>query len=294
MQFGMWDSVFNMLVLILWFRIWTRDGDRNVAFNPYLVPLDRMSGTLLGFLRPAFFGLPSQVLSLIVVGFLLAFRGLAVPDKMMWHISMGFERQAAVSGVWPGIAFSFLSFGVFLFKIWGVAVIYVRGRGVPSERGDAALCYLSRPLTFLAVELRPIVLLVMGILLAGAVDAAGQPAIQPTTPGVLATIDWQSIAPGVLVLKLALIALAGWVQVLNFLSAAMIVLIIGSWIAMFASSQEFVMLCREWTDFLLGPLRNRPLRVGMLDLTPLIFFFLVGIIYTSLLRLLQAGLSALG
>jgi uncharacterized protein YggT (Ycf19 family) len=38
------------------------------------------------------------------------------------------------------------------------------------------------------------------------------------------------------------------------------------------------MACREWTDTLLGPLRRYPLRIGMIDLSPLIYIVVLGLV----------------
>jgi uncharacterized protein YggT (Ycf19 family) len=34
-----------------------------------------------------------------------------------------------------------------------------------------------------------------------------------------------------------------------------------------------MVVSRDWLDFLLGPLRNLPLRIGMFDLTPIVMIF---------------------
>ena len=55
---------------------------------------------------------------------------------------------------------------------------------------------------------------------------------------------------------------------------------------MFGHSHAIMVFCREWMDLLLGPLRRYPMRLGMLDLTPLIFIILLRLVHSLLMALL--------
>ena len=44
--------------------------------------------------------------------------------------------------------------------------------------------------------------------------------------------------------------------------------------------------CRTWIDFLMGPLRRYPLRIGMLDLTPIIMIFALDFLHRFMMGIL--------
>lgn len=285
MQFGLWDTLFNFLTLVFWFRIWN-ERERQVVFNPYLAPLARMSDSTLGFLRPVFAGLSSRAVCGVIVVLLILLRGLAVPRNAQWVIAIGFARQARLTPA-AGILFSLLSFAVFLFKLWGLTLIYDRSRRMPSEHTTASLHLLGRPFTRIRPEYRPAVLLAIGMVLVAAADLAGQlPRV--AVPGVLpAVLSWGRAAPPVTVIQLAILALTGWAQVLLILQQFMIILIIMSWVSIFTSSQQLMLMGRDWLNLLLGPLRRYPIRLGPIDLSPIVFFFAVAIVHFVLLAVLQ-------
>ena len=93
--------------------------------------------------------------------------------------------------------------------------------------------------------------------------------------------------------KLLMLALIGWVQLLPMLQSLMLLLIIGSWVSMFAQSHNLAMLCRDWINLLLGPLRRYPLRIGMFDLSPIVFFFAIGLVHAILMSILVAAYNSL-
>jgi len=53
------------------------------------------------------------------------------------------------------------------------------------------------------------------------------------------------------------------------------------------------MLCRDWINLLLGPLRRYPVKIGMFDLSPIIFFFAIGIAHTLLMSVIFAAYNTL-
>jgi len=285
MQFRMWDILFNVLLMVFWFGLWNRQ-DRETMFNPYLGPVARLGESIVGFLRPAFFGLPRRAILLVTLLALLLLRGLAAPSTPdSWILRIGFEVRAPGAGpLATCLAFSFLSFGIFLFKLWGFSLIYVRTRRGTAIRHTArTVDLLARPFTDLRPELRPVVLLGFGILLAFLVNSVGKDVVHWGFAGSSAA--WPVRIP-----RYTVSALAGWVDILKLLQSLLIVLIIGSWVSMFASSHGIMMFCRDWTDFLLGPLRRFPIRIGMLDLTPLVFILAIELlIYPILMAVLAAS-----
>jgi len=281
----MWDTLSNFLIFIFWFRIWS-DEDRSLYFNPYIAPLGRLSDWALGVIRPAFFGMRSRHIAAVAFLFLAALRGLAVPQQAAWQVRFGFESGLPdCTRVVACLAFSFLSFGVFLFKLWGLSLIYVGRRTSASDHARGALDQFSRPFTDVPAEYRPPLLLAGGMVLVLLLDAVGLN-LPGARPG-----SWPLSPAGML--RAAVSTLAAWTYVLTIIQSLMIVLIIGSLVSGFTASSGLLRLCRDWIDLFLGLLRRHRLVLGMFDLTPILFFFLLRILYRVLIRVLASGYSSL-
>lgn len=277
MEFGSWDTAFNLFLLIFWYQIWA-ERDRNAIFNPYIGQLARMGDGVIRFLQPVFFNTPRYLIAGSAIVFALVLRGLAVPPQNGGIVRIGFELRTPVDGaMWSSVGLSFLSFSIFIFKVWGLSLLYVHGRG-PSRLGNAgqALYSVARPFTDLPREWRPAILLAIGVALGLLLDVAGvAPAGWPTGQGIQHGI------------QCVISAVSGWVSILTILQSALLLLIIGSWVSMFTGSHSLMFICREWIDLILGPLRRYPLRIGMLDLTPIVFFFGVNIVHGLLQAILM-------
>ena len=231
-------------------------------------------------------GTPARIVAAIALLFLLAFRGLLAGPDTTWTIRMGFVLgRPDSSSLLSCVAFSFLSFALFLFQLWGVAIIFTTGTSGPSSRHTSnTLYYLARPFTYVRHELRPVVLLVIGIALVLVVDATGGSHALPSL----------NAPPAAALVKSAVCAIAGWTDVLMILRSAVFLMIIASWIATFSGSGGIAFFCREWMDLLLGPLRRYPLRVGPLDLSPWIFMLVISYAYRLLINLLSSSYNGIG
>lgn len=282
MRFQIWNSAFNVLMMVFWFRLWNRD-DRALFFNPHLSALDRLSDFIIGFMRPLFAGTPPRAIPAILIMFLLVLRALMIALGAPLTLRLGFEAaQPVASDILSCVVFSVLSFAVFLFMLWGLSLLYVRTRFSSSSHHTLnAVHSLALPFSGMRAEFRPPILLALGIVLAAALKALG--AYEP----------FPDVSYTALFLHLTISALAGWTNVLAIVHSFTILLIIGSWVAMFTNSLPMVRFCNEWLSFLMGPLRRYPLVIGMFNLTPLIFMFAIGFIHRALIGLLgHAYISA--
>jgi len=289
MQFGMWDTLFNLVLLLFWTRIWATEP-HDMLSNPYLAPIGRLQRSAVNFLHPLLPFLPRYLIAALALVFLIVFRGVAVPRNVNWVLGIGFAA-ARVDGnsMSACVIFSALSFALFLFRLWGISLIYVRTRRSASFANTSdALYQLGSPFTGLEVTIRPLVLLAVGVLLSYLLTIVGNVA-------GAATVHETAITP-LLVVRLLIVSLSGWVALLPLVRSCLILMIIGSWVSMLTGSYGLASFCREWIDLLIGPLRRFPLRIGMLDLTPLLFMFalgyvhvfLQGILYRSFLNLAGA------
>lgn len=285
MDFSTWDACFNVLLLIFWMRIWSRDP-REEVFNPYLASTGRFSSSILSFLRPAFLMLPDRIVAVIGMVLIFALRAFAAPRTHEgWVLRLGFEaRQAYEGSLTPFLAFTVLSFAIFLFKIWSVSLIYLRedANASVTSHTHSALYAACRPFMAIPYPMRPLFLLAFGITIAIAMNLTGYPSekspqfagqmLAPATPVLASPLLWQCFVS----------AIGGWVSVLATLEVAVFYLIIASLAGLLLGSHGISHTSREWTDMLIGPLRRFPMQIGMLDLTPLVFIFAVRFIHTIL------------
>jgi uncharacterized protein YggT (Ycf19 family) len=278
MRFGMWDTLFNLVLVLLWLRIWAADS-RELLFNPFLSPVARIQTAIIEFLKPVLPFLSARIIAAVALVFLMAFRGLAVPRNADWVIRLGFLPVAAdPASIRSGLSMSALSFGVFLFSLWGISLLYVTTYG-RARRGPApeAVFLASRPFTTLPASLRPPVLLALGMLLVLVLaPLAGAPAVAA------------DVAPRALALSLraVLVTLSTWVALLPLIESLLILLIIGSLVSTFTGSPALAGFCHEWISLLIGPLSRYPLRLGLFDLTPLVFIFVLRVVHLFLVSIL--------
>lgn len=286
MSFGPIDLLFNVVVMLFWFRAWSKDP-RQASLNPYLSGIVQFTDPVVGLFRGLFRGLTARQAAFAGVVALILFRGVALPAlnpervRHAWVLRLGFQAispaaTAHSEGMLLFVMFSVLSFAVFLFQVWVFALFFLAGFRqprpdlLPAEFMDA----VARPFSAARGPTRPFLLLGCGVVLSVVMRAAAG-GVSAAMPG--------SVAGGVRVgLQYAISATAGAVDMLLVLRSLLIVLIVGSWISMFAGAQALALLSREWLDFLLGPFRRFPIRVGPLDLTPLIAFFALGIVHSAL------------
>ncbi len=292
MNFRTWDALFNLVLVTFWFRIWTNDDDRNVHFNPYLAPILRLSRTVLRFVEPVFLGLRPRAVAIIAIAIIVTFRALVAPRQAIWMLTMGFDRQPIDGALLHVLAFSVISFGCFLFQLWGISLLFTWvGAHQSQEHPVSMLHYLSRPFSDVRIGLRPVFLLVYAAVLILLLDRFGLPT--RGGGGLPGSLSWSGPQAVPSFFKLLILSLASWVQLLPALQSLMLMLIIGSWVSMFTQSQGLALLCRDWMNLLLGPLRRYPLRVGMFDLSPIVFFFVTGLVHAFLMSILVAAYNTL-
>lgn len=283
-----WSTPFNLLALVFWFAAWSA-GDRRLQFNPYLGPVLRWVEAILRPVQRVLFGVPVRWLA----GLML----IAIFCLEAAVVSSGHEAAAAF-GLYPvrpaggsaveALRFSVLSFAIFLFQVWSVSVVYVHGRD-HFAHGNAheSLYHASRPFSELRAEFRPLGLALYGMLLAFSLECSGQ------IDGVAPAGDWAPAVVVSTVLRVFVVAFSAWASVLVVLSNVLFLLIIGSWVAMFAGAHSLLLLCQDWLDFLMGPMRRYPLRIGPMDLTPLIMMLVLGFLYRLIMFVLANSLARL-
>lgn len=293
MSFGPIDLLFNMVVMLFWFRLWNRDP-RMAALNPYLSGLVTFSQPVLDLFRALFRSWTGRNAALTTWLILILFRALALPSvnpngiQEAWALRVGFEAITPITcanrGLILFIVFSVLSFAIFLFQVWGFALLFLKGyrRGQPTDRATEFLYAIARPFSDVRPQLRPWILLGYGTAVVAMMNLTARGWV-PELPGSV-------MDAALLSLRCAVAAVAGAVDLLLVLQSLLIVLIIGSWVVVFTEVEALMIICKEWLDFLLGPFRRFPIHIGPVDLTPIIAFFALGIVHWLVNGWVLAGL----
>jgi len=300
MRYGTWDTLFNLLLLLFWFRMWVQD-DRDLFFNPHLAFLSRLTDRIFGFLQPVFLGTPVRIVALCVFAFLIVFRavlfhGISTSAESTWVLKMGVWRGIDAGELIPCLAYSIVSFGITLFNLWGISLFYLMTRsGSPSDHTRRALYHFARPFVLIRHEYKPLALLALGCGLVVAMAALGNPVPvlgMGAATGLHLDLAVGPASAGTVAIRIMLAALAGFVDILALLATLMFALLIASLVSGFTNARTVQFFCREWISLFLGPLRRRPIVVGMIDLTPLVFLLAVRmLIHPILMGFIAASTS---
>lgn len=277
MDFRGWDILLNLIVAALWFGAWGMDS-RYAYFNSYLRPMYGRFEALFSILRPAFFGSPDRAIALALVAGVVLLRPLAVPRDLAWDLSIG-AAPVAVGAAFPrgqlslALLWSCLSTGIFLFALWSLCCPYLGLSRRPDGQVQTAIHALTAPFSWMHPAARPLFLAAFGFSLALllGITGAGSDGTAPRWAAALLAV------------------FSAWVALLDILRSLVLALIVGQWIGLATGAEGMRWMCAEWIDHLLGPLRNYPLRIGMFDLTPLIFFIGLGVAQHLLMRMLVAA-----
>lgn len=280
MDFSGWDMLFNLLITAFWFGAWSTDS-RYAFFNSYLRPMHTRFDAIFAFLRPAFLNAPDRVIALVFVGILIVLRALAAPPGAVWELALGAAPagigvQCHGGSIPAVVAWSVLSIALFFFKFWSLCVLYLGFARRPDGQVQTALHSLTAPFSWLPPMTRPPLVLVLGL-----------------SCGVL--LQRFDGAPFTLLstLRALLAVVSAWTLLIGILQQAVFILIIGGWIGAGSGSDKLRWMCAEWIDLLIGPLRGRPIVIGMFDVTPLLFFFVLGIVRQILIAVVNGAASLL-
>lgn len=280
----------NFLLFLFWIRLWA-DPQREFYFNPFLSGPIRMVDTVVGAL-----GLPPKLTCLFILTFGLTFRAaLAFRFSHNWQISLGsvFFFQPVARQFPHLLLFSVLDFMFFIVRLWSAYVV-IRLITPPSRRDRAteAFHFAVRPFSRLLPLPRLAVLALAHLLL---VLELTQNAKQIPHPGAAALGgNLPSIPHAAIPDALAKLLSHGWMAAasfadgLNAMRAALVAVVIGGFLAAILQNQVLRQICFEAMNVILGRFARAPFAAGMIDFTPLIFFFALQILYSAFSSLLWA------
>ena len=280
---------FNILLLLFWIRLWSAP-DKEFYFNPFLSGTIKITDSVLAFLRPVLY-LPEQVAAAVILLFGVLFKTiLFLRLQVTWTIKLGtffhFSPLAAGDKISPLLLFSLLHFATFLLRLWTVYLL-VRLITPPlrTTRATEAFAFFARPFSRLPLLAQPVVLLALHAALAFTVSRTGVlSTVSQITEGAKAV----AVSPFLDGPLYAQLLKTGWLAALSFadglalLTRGLFILILGNLAAAVLQARGATIICSEGAELLLGRFaRNRVGGMGF-DFTPLIFFFVVDMMYNSI------------
>lgn len=285
------DFILNLLLLTFWARIWIgRSSDS--FFNPFISMLLTPSDKAISFLDRTLGKIPDLLETIAVTVFIfvskcLIIKGLAagISDSPI-ILSIGIARYADISDLRSCLITGALTFGIMLFNIWALAMIYANGR-FHQTRSSGALKAVAAPFSYIPVQLQPVILVIFSCLLAIAADATGT--YCPSGP-LTVELGWGSDPVAAIAVKLTAISLTALVNVISVICTALIAFIVISWIGLMSGKPDLTMMAKEFTDLILGPFRRYPIMIGMLDISPIIFLIVLqNFLHPVLLNIIVAS-----
>ena len=284
---------FNLLLLVFWIRLWSAP-EKEFYFNPFLSGTVKLTDSVLAFLRPVLF-LPEQAAALVVLLFITLFKTLLFYRlNVTWIIRIGtyfqFAPDVAGERIVPLLLFSVLHVAVFLVRLWTVYLLV--GLITPpfrTTRATEALAFFARPFSRLPPLAQPFVLIALHAALVFALSRTGTFSVFGQTPEASRPLLSSPFLEGPLYAQLLK---TGWLAALSFadglmlLTRGLFVLILANLGASILQARGAALICSEGAELLLGRFARHGVGGMGFDFTPLIFFFVVDLMYNGICRIL--------
>ncbi len=285
----------NLLLLLLWLRLW-RVGAREFTFNPLLSGPMRLVDAMIDFLRPVLIGLPPQAIAAVTLLFLLLFRGVLLSQSGDgWTIIIGMSYGRALPvGDWPAcMLFSITAFFGFLIRLWGLGFLVAVMTPLPRrDRVSEAFAQFTRPFSLLSRWSMALVLIGLHLLFVVQLQHTGNP-LTGQMPGggelLPLALDWSR--PLLAMMQLSWLTALSLAEIFKYAYGAIMGVVLANLVAAIMQNHGLQQLLREAVLFLLGGFGRRPLMIGLIDLSPLAYFFAMNILYGATCGLLRTFFS---
>ncbi len=287
----------DILFLVLFMRLFAREGSRSFFFNPFILWTGRITGPVGRFAADIIPGITERAASGVALVFLIAFRGalmmsaggdgqsLAIGSTFVFHPHAG----------WAGaIAFSLLRFATFLAHFWGFALLatLLATPGDSRTRASQALDAFAAPLSACPLWTRALAVVAVNAILAillRHLAIAGLPGMKPGFASLFRADTPQRLAA--IYSCLAILSLA---DAFNFAREALLIAIFASLLAAILRNQSLGALSIEFQGLILGRFSRRKIGVGALDFSPIVFFIALGFSYGLLVAFTTMAMRHFG
>ncbi|MDD4024350.1 MAG: hypothetical protein PHG71_04965 [Kiritimatiellae bacterium] len=290
---------FNILTLFFWVRLWSAPA-REFYFNPFLSGTVKLTDSVLSFLRPVLY-MPAQAAAFCVMLFLVVFKTVALYRlNVGWGITVGtyfnFSPPATANPAVAILFFSFMQTAMFIIRLWTVyLLVRLITPAFRKSRALEALGFFCRPFSWTPFALQPLALLALHGAIALILTRTGGLGITPHPLGEPRAAAVSPFLQGSIALQLLK---TGWLAALSvadglmLLTRCLFALILGNLLSAITRAQGLSLICGEGVEMLLGRFARRGAAGMGFDFTPLIFFFVVDLLYNSicqaLLRLIHS------
>ncbi len=287
------QAVLHLFALALLIRLML--PERVLFTNPYLFALDALIGRVLNFLRTAL-PLPRKPLMGVALLLTLAIR-TALSTKTgapAVHLSAfaiaGYDVTHFLGWFWVELL-RFAGFYLAVLSCSYILRLWHRGQPLPGYTGDI-LKVATAPFSRLKLPMQTFVLLLLTLLYVTLVSGTASMMLYPPAQtqqfqDVLTQLQMTNIFNfGELSTSLRLILLTGTtlLETLAILQETVFILIFMLIITLLTKSGPMAFFLMDLKRLLCG--RLQPLRLGILDLTLPILFFVFGLIYTCIMTLM--------
>jgi hypothetical protein len=284
----------HLILVLLWLRIWVKPANE-FYFNPFLSGTTRFIDSILNFLRPVLM-LPDQGAAFVLLAFFCVFKtlffirfanGVALSFGTLFSFAPAPQNDAFPLQVLYGT----LQFALFLVRLWTL-YFFVSLISTPKRltRAGEAFAFFTRPFSLLPFAIQPFILvglhfcLTITILNLGFIPSTLTVLIQE--PQASAVDLFQMGNPFLLLLKTGWLSLMSFVDGLMWVNNALLLCLLGSFLAMLFGLKTVMLICTEGLDVLLGRFSRRQTATSGVDFTPIIFYFIVYTLYS----MIQIGL----
>lgn len=288
-------NIITDLIFLLLFARMVQSSATRFYFNPVLSAPHSLLDRIFAFLKPVFFSIPEKAVSGIILLFLIFFRGAIYAKTGIPELVIGTNCHFTFPPSWyAGPMASLLDFLVFLTRFWGLCFfISFLSSCTVRTRVHQALIEFGKPFTYFSKALSPLILIVANIILVGILlkftDCTYTAAIRTNqgiaTNGISITSAISSLTPLRTMTVVFILALLSSADLLLFTLNALLISIFASLIAIIFRNRNIATLFMEFQNVILGFFGTKPLRLGMFDFTPVIFFIALQAVYTILVKI---------
>ena len=248
------NLLINLALLFLWCRIWT-DDENTFFFNPLISAPMRVVDKMLGVLRMPLPFLPNRALAALALLGALAVKAAVLPAGF----SAGYGYKIFYLS-------EILYFLIFTLQIAALnALLRLMS---PQRYGRAAQVadLVSRPVGWM----RPVAPQLLAVFIAVYVCGSAL-SVLTSLPHVNARLFFEFFINK----QMVAFAATHFLNILLIWSQLTLLAILSSWTGLIMPGRPIAMYGREFCSLLLGRFSGL-LVVGMMDLTPLIFFYVLG------------------